>query len=121
MGNCTVSDYCVEGAGPKVVPSTEGDGFTFNEQWRNKHLTLTFSPISLVECQSHILENEMVHLKGFHPNKQTSPHTNILTQRMSPSLKTHVWRKRAENAVYIRNGLCRFDWLKYLREENSMN
>ena len=61
--------------------------------WWN--LGVIFSLISPVVCQSQ-----------------------ILIQRMSPSLKTGVWQKRAENTVLAKNGCTN---LTGLRDANSMN
>ena len=69
------------GEGPKVASSVEEEGSTFSKQWQNELLTLILSLMNLVVCQSH-----------------------ILNQRMSPSLKRQVWRERAENNVFVKDG-----------------
>ena len=105
---CSVPDPAVRSPPEQIRRTISADSGTrrsfsaaFGTEQAGSHVPkqqlVIFSPISTVVCQSQ-----------------------IFTQRMSPSLKTQVWQKRAENTILAKN-VCGYDCLRSFRGTNSMN
>ena len=85
----------MEGEGPRVVPSMEGEGFTISEQWQNELLTFPDKLSSVPEAK---------------------PNSGDEFDSEDKSVA-----QKGRKCCFREEWLHKFYWLRYIRETNSMN